>query len=129
MFIKSGHVLYCFCLCCLFPFESIREKRENKTHRKISHSTVFHTCVWAASPFSNTTHIHPETLADIRTNFLSSINPAVSNHVVNKIKTYLHGCPTFCVYHTYISGLPYYPAYNTHPIDNTHPLPKSLSHM
>ena len=26
-------------------------------------------------------------------------------------------------------GIPYYPAYNTHPIDNTHPLPKSLSHM
>ena len=25
--------------------------------------------------------------------------------------------------------LPYYPAYNTHPIDNTHPLPKSLPHM
>ena len=35
--IKSGHVLYCFFLCCLFPFESIRE---NKTHRKNSHFTV-----------------------------------------------------------------------------------------
>ena len=24
--IKSGHVLYCFYLCYLLPFESIREK-------------------------------------------------------------------------------------------------------
>ena len=28
VFIKSGHVLYCFFLCCLFPFESIGEKTE-----------------------------------------------------------------------------------------------------
>ena len=28
MFIKSGHVLYCSFLCCLFPFESIRDKPE-----------------------------------------------------------------------------------------------------
>ena len=27
------------------------------------------------------------------------------------------------------SGLPYYPAYTPHPIDNMHPLPKSLSYM
>ena len=27
-----------------------------------------------------------------------------------------------------LTCVPYYPAYNTHPIDNTHPLPKSLSH-
>ena len=26
VFIKSGHVLYCFFLCCLFQFESVREK-------------------------------------------------------------------------------------------------------
>ena len=26
MFMKSEHVLYYFFLCCLFPFESIREK-------------------------------------------------------------------------------------------------------
>ena len=38
--IKSGHVMYSFFLCCLLPFESIREKRENKTHGKISHSAV-----------------------------------------------------------------------------------------
>ena len=25
--------------------------------------------------------------------------------------------------------VPYYPAYTLHPIDNTHPLPKSLTHM
>ena len=24
VFVKSGHILYCFFLCCLFPFESIR---------------------------------------------------------------------------------------------------------
>ena len=38
--IKYGHVLYCFFLCCLFPFESFRKKRENKTHVNISHSRV-----------------------------------------------------------------------------------------
>ena len=26
VFIKSGHVMYSFLLCCLFPFESIRGK-------------------------------------------------------------------------------------------------------
>ena len=26
VFIKYGHVVHCFFLCCLFPFESIREK-------------------------------------------------------------------------------------------------------
>ena len=26
VFSKSRHVLYCFCLCCLFPFESIQGK-------------------------------------------------------------------------------------------------------
>ena len=26
VFIKSENVLYCFCPCCLFPCESIREK-------------------------------------------------------------------------------------------------------
>ena len=26
VFVKSENVLYCFILCCLFPFESIREK-------------------------------------------------------------------------------------------------------
>ena len=26
VFIKSGHALYCFFLCCLFPFESTRGK-------------------------------------------------------------------------------------------------------
>ena len=41
VFIKSGHVLYCLFLWCLFPFESIRKKRENKNHGQISHSTVF----------------------------------------------------------------------------------------
>ena len=41
VFIKYGHVLYCFFLFCLLPFERIREKRENKTHVKISHSRVY----------------------------------------------------------------------------------------
>ena len=35
VFIKSGHVL--FFLCCLFPFQSIRE---NTTHRIISYYKV-----------------------------------------------------------------------------------------
>ena len=34
VFIKSGHVLYCFFLCCLFPFESIWEKQEKYNSRK-----------------------------------------------------------------------------------------------
>ena len=38
--IQSGHVLSYFFMCCLFLFESIRKKRENKTHGKISHSAV-----------------------------------------------------------------------------------------
>ena len=41
VFIKIKHVLYYLFLCRLFPFESIRETRENKTHGKISHSTVY----------------------------------------------------------------------------------------
>ena len=32
--IKSGHVLYCFCLCCLFLFESIRGKTGKYNSRK-----------------------------------------------------------------------------------------------
>ena len=35
VFIKYGHVLYCFFRFCLFPFESIWEKRLNKTHGKV----------------------------------------------------------------------------------------------
>ena len=31
MFVKSGQVLNCFFQRCIFPFESIREERENKT--------------------------------------------------------------------------------------------------
>ena len=38
MFISYGHVLYCFFLCCLFPFEGIRKNGKIK-HGKISHST------------------------------------------------------------------------------------------
>ena len=30
---------------------------------------------------------------------------------------------------TTVKHVLYYPAYTPHPIDNTHPLPKSLSHM
>ena len=40
VFLKSGYGLYSFFLWCLLPFKSIREKWENKTHGKISHSTV-----------------------------------------------------------------------------------------
>ena len=36
MLTKSRHVLNCFLLCCLFPFESIREKTENKNSRKLA---------------------------------------------------------------------------------------------
>ena len=33
--------MHCFVFsCCLFSFESIREKPGNKTHKKVSHSTV-----------------------------------------------------------------------------------------
>ena len=35
MLTKSRHVLNCF-LLCLFPFESIREKTENKNSRKLA---------------------------------------------------------------------------------------------
>ena len=34
VFIKSGHILYCFFLCCLFPFESIQEKTGKENSRK-----------------------------------------------------------------------------------------------
>ena len=37
-FTKSGHVLYRIFLCCLFLFESIREK---PVYVKISHSTLY----------------------------------------------------------------------------------------
>ena len=40
VFMKYGDVLFCFFLCCLFQFESIRGKRQNKTQGRISHSTV-----------------------------------------------------------------------------------------
>ena len=36
VFIKSEHVLYCLFFLVLFPFEGIREKRENKSQEKSS---------------------------------------------------------------------------------------------
>ena len=39
--LKSGHALHCFFCVVDSHFENIREKRENKAHRKVSHSTVY----------------------------------------------------------------------------------------
>ena len=36
VFIKSGHVLYCFFQCCLFPFESIQENGIIKLLEKLA---------------------------------------------------------------------------------------------
>ena len=40
VFFKSGHVLYCFSFVVYFPLKAFGKKRENKSHGKISHSTV-----------------------------------------------------------------------------------------
>ena len=36
MFISYGHVLYCFFLSCLFPFESIRKNGKIKLTEKLA---------------------------------------------------------------------------------------------
>ena len=39
VFIKSGHVPYCFFIVNYSRLKAFEKKRENKTHRKISHYT------------------------------------------------------------------------------------------
>ena len=85
--IKHGHILYCFFLCCLFPFE-IGKKRENKTHRKISHSTVLtfflltlcRYCFVVAATGYNVTRI-------IST--LNTLSRAINDHLLH-LPFYLH---------------------------------------
>ena len=69
-----------------------------------------------------------------------SSNPLATKNILGAVKL-IHSWPEHLSIHLTLSQpalfkdyfiqkcIPYYPAYNTHPIDNTHPLPKSLSHM
>ena len=41
VFIKSGHVMYSISCVVYFRLKAFGNKRENKTHREIGHSTVF----------------------------------------------------------------------------------------
>ena len=75
VFIKSKHLLHCFSCVVYSCLKAFGKKRENKTHGKISHSTVFNS---VSSPGINPSNAETTFIQSMRMQRLLKTNLTLS---------------------------------------------------